>query len=157
MSLRWLLITPWPHPDKHFELHSATHALLVAPPVCEAAERIFQIFGQDTLDNLLPLAAEIKLAHAGLPEPPPWRRPADYQAPQPGWLRIHGFTSKPELQKLNRNSIYCFVNRRLVRDRLLMHAVSEAYRNILRAHFVSRGAAVCRDAAPGGGRQRPPG
>ncbi len=119
------------YPGKHFELHSATHALLVAPPVREAAERIFQIFGQDTLDKLLPLAAEIKLEHAGLPEPPPWRRPADYQAPQPGWLRIHGFTSKPELQKLNRNSIYCFVNRRLVRDRLLMHAVSEAYRNIL--------------------------
>src|SRR5271156_537012 len=119
------------YPGKHFELHSATHALLVAPPVREAAERIFQIFGQDTLDNLLPLAAEIKLEHAGLPEPPPWRRPADYQAPQPGLLRISGFASKPELQKLNRNSIYCFVNRRLVRDRLLMHAVSEAYRNIL--------------------------
>ena len=119
------------HPGKHFELHSATHALLVAPPVRQAAERIFQIFGQDTLDQLLPLAAEIELARAGLPEPPPWRRPADYQAPEPGWLRITGFTSKPELEKLNRNSIYCFVNRRLVRDRLLMHAVSEAYRNIL--------------------------
>jgi DNA mismatch repair protein MutL len=119
------------HADKHFELHSATHALLVAPPVQQAAERIFQIFGQDTLDQLLPLAAEVELARAGLPEPPPWRRPADYQAPPPGWLRITGFTSKPELEKLNRNSIYCFVNRRLVRDRLLMHAVSEAYRNIL--------------------------
>jgi DNA mismatch repair protein MutL len=119
------------HPDKHFELHSATHALLVAPPVQRAAERIFQIFGQDVLDQLLPLAAEVELARAGLPEPPPWRRPAEYQAPPPGWLRISGFTSKPELEKLNRNSIYCFVNRRLVRDRLLMHAVSEAYRNIL--------------------------
>jgi DNA mismatch repair protein MutL len=119
------------HADKHFELHSATHALLVAPPVKQAAERIFQIFGKDTLDQLLPLAAEVELARAGLPEPPPWRRPADYQAPAPGWLRITGFTSKPELEKLNRNSIYCFVNRRLVRDRLLMHAVSEAYRNIL--------------------------
>jgi DNA mismatch repair protein MutL len=119
------------HPDKHFELHSATHALLVAPPVRQAAERIFQIFGQGTLDQLLPLAAEIELAHAGLPEPPPWKRPADYQAPKPGWLRLTGFTSKPELEKLNRNSIYCFVNRRLVRDRLLLHAVSEAYRNIL--------------------------
>jgi DNA mismatch repair protein MutL len=119
------------HPDKHFELHSATHALLVAPPVRHAAERIFQIFGKDTLDQLLPLAAEVELARAGLPEPPPWKRQADYQAPKPGRLRITGFTSKPELQKLNRNSIYCFVNRRLVRDRLLMHAVSEAYRNIL--------------------------
>ena len=119
------------HADKHFELHSATHALLVAPPVQQAAERIFQIFGQDTLEQLLPLAAEVEFARAGLPEPPPWRRPADYQAPPPGWLRMTGFTSKPELEKLNRNSIYCFVNRRLVRDRLLMHAVSEAYRNIL--------------------------
>jgi DNA mismatch repair protein MutL len=119
------------HADKHFELHSATHALLVAPPVRQPAERIFQIFGQTTLDQLLPLAAEIELAHAGLPEPPPWKRPADYKALPPGWLRITGFTSKPELEKLNRNSIYCFVNRRLVRDRLLMHAVSEAYRNIL--------------------------
>jgi DNA mismatch repair protein MutL len=119
------------HPDKHFELHSATHALLVAHPVKHAAERIFQIFGQDTLDQLLPLAAEVELARPGLPEPPPWRRPADYQPPPPGWLRMSGFTSKPELEKLNRNSIYCFVNRRLVRDRLLMHAVSEAYRNIL--------------------------
>src|SRR6202161_2123856 len=119
------------HPDKHFELHSATHALLVAPPVRQAAERIFQIFGQETLDQLLPLAAEVELARAGLPEPPPWRRPAGYPAAEPGWLRITGFTSKPELEKLNRNSIYCFVNRRLVRDRVLMHAVSEAYRNIL--------------------------
>jgi DNA mismatch repair protein MutL len=119
------------HPGKHFELHSATHALLIAPPVRQPAERIFQIFGQETLDQLLPLAAEIDLERAGLPEPPPWRRPADYQAPEPGLLRVSGFASKPELQKLNRNSIYCFVNRRLVRDRLLMHAVSEAYRNIL--------------------------
>jgi DNA mismatch repair protein MutL len=119
------------HPDKHFELHSATHALLVAPPVRQAAERIFQIFGQATLDQLLPLAAEVELARAGLPEPPPWKRDADYQAPEPGWLRVSGFVSKPELEKLNRNSIYCFVNRRLVRDRLLLHAVSEAYRNIL--------------------------
>jgi DNA mismatch repair protein MutL len=119
------------HPDKHFELHSATHALLIAPPVREPAERIFQIFGQATLDQLLPLAAEMELARAGLPEPPPWKRPANYQSPAPGRLRVTGFTSKPELEKLNRNSIYCFVNGRLVRDRLLLHAVSEAYRNIL--------------------------
>src|SRR6202000_3233785 len=34
-------------------------------------------------------------------------------------------------QKLNRNSIYIFVNKRLIRDRLLLHAVTEAYRNII--------------------------
>jgi DNA mismatch repair protein MutL len=44
---------------------------------------------------------------------------------------VHGFVSKPEIQKLNRNSIYVFVNGRLIRDRLIQHAIIEAYRNIL--------------------------
>jgi DNA mismatch repair protein MutL len=44
---------------------------------------------------------------------------------------MHGFVSKPEIQKLNRNSIYIFVNGRLIRDRLIQHAIVEAYRNIL--------------------------
>src|ERR1700758_1070434 len=116
------------HPDKHFELHSATNALLIAPPVQKAAERIFQIFGKGTLDQLLPFAAERPFDRAGLPEPPPWKRD-DYAPPDPGLLRVSGFVSKPELQKLNRNSIYIFVNQRLIRDRLILHAVSEAYRN----------------------------
>lgn len=119
------------HPQKHFELHSATHALLIAPPVRKLSERIYQIFGGETLDQLLPVAAELQLPHAGLPEPPPWKRPGDYKPTQPGMLRLTGYLSKPELQKLNRNSIYVFVNHRLVRDRLILHAVSDAYRNIL--------------------------
>jgi DNA mismatch repair protein MutL len=119
------------HPDKHFELHSATHSLLVAPPVKKPEERIFQIFGKETLDQLLSMAAERVFDRAGLPEPPPWKRDEDYAAPDPGFLRIKGFISKPELQKLNRNSIYVFVNQRLIRDRLILHAVSEAYRNVL--------------------------
>src|SRR6202012_4193178 len=119
------------HPEKHFELHSATHALLIAPPVQKPAERIFQIFGKDTLDQLIPTAAERPFDRAGLPEPPPWKRDEDYTAPDPGFLRMSGFVSKPELQKLNRNSIYIFVNQRLIRDRLILHAVSEAYRNVI--------------------------
>jgi len=119
------------HPDKHFELHSATNALLIAPPVRKASERIYQVFGNDTLDQLIPLAAERRFDRAGVPEPPPWKRDEDYQPPDPGFLRVSGFVSKPELQKLNRNSIYIFVNQRLIRDRLILHAVSEAYRNII--------------------------
>src|ERR1700744_2238423 len=119
------------HPEKHFELHSATHALLIAPPVQKPAERIFQIFGKDTLDQLIPTAAERPFDRAGLPEPPPWKRDEDYTAPDPGFLRMSGFVSKPELQKLNRNSIYVFVNQRLIRDRLILHAVSEADRNVI--------------------------
>ncbi|WP_158794633.1 DNA mismatch repair endonuclease MutL [Granulicella sp. L60] len=119
------------HPTRHFELHSATQALLVAPAVANAADRLFQIFGKDTTSYMLPTAAEIDFTRAGLPEPPPWKREADYAPPEPGFLRLTGFVSKPELQKLNRNSIYVFVNQRLIRDKLILHALSEAYRNIL--------------------------
>jgi DNA mismatch repair protein MutL len=119
------------HPSRHFELHSATQALLVAPAVPTASDRLFQIFGRDTAALMLPTAAEIDFARAGLPEPPPWKREADYAPPDPGFLRISGFVSKPELQKLNRNSVYVFVNHRLVRDRVVLHALTEAYRNII--------------------------
>ena len=119
------------HPEKHFELLSATHSIVSAPPVAPTAERIYQIFGKDTLAQLLPVAAEIPLAHAGLPAPPPWKKDPDEPARDPGTLRLTGFYSKPELQKLNRNSIYIFVNKRLIRDRLLMHAITEAYRNVI--------------------------
>ena len=37
-------------------------------------------------------------------------------------FRLRGFVSGPQVQKLNRNSIYLFVNGRLIRDRLLLHA-----------------------------------
>ncbi len=141
------------HPEKHFELHSATNALLVAPPVDGHRERVYQVFGKETLDQLIPLAAVQALERVGLPQPPPWRRDPDKPAfiqhveeqddaartgvssphePAPhGELRLHGFVSKPEIQKLNRNSIFIFVNGRLIRDRLIQHALTEAYRNIL--------------------------
>ncbi|MCU1223102.1 MAG: mismatch repair protein MutL [Edaphobacter sp.] len=119
------------HFNKHFELHSATQALLVAPAVANAADRLFQIFGKETSSYMLPTTAELDFARAGLPEPPPWKREEDYTPPDPGYLRLTGFVSKPELQKLNRNSIYVFVNQRLIRDKLILHALSEAYRNIL--------------------------
>src|SRR6266850_2239671 len=121
------------HPEKHFELHSATNALLVAPPVAGHRERVYQVFGQETLDQLIPLAAVQPLEHVGLPQPPPWRRDPEEAAvrPEPGEIRMHGFVSKPEIQKLNRNSIFIFVNGRLFRDRPIQHALTEAYRNIL--------------------------
>jgi DNA mismatch repair protein MutL len=119
------------HAEKHFELVSASNTLVSAPPVSRPAERIYQIFGKDTLAQLLPVAAETQLDRAGIPEPPPWKRDPDEPPRNPGAVRLSGFYSKPELQKLNRNSIYIFVNKRLIRDRLLLHAIAEAYRNII--------------------------
>src|SRR3954463_7476673 len=122
------------HPDKHFELHSATNALLIAAPVKTHGERIYQVFGKETLEQLVPLAAALPLERVGIPQPPPGAKKfeeEDYSAPVPGELRLHGFVSKPEIQKLNRNSIFVFVNGRLIRDRIVQHAITEAYRNIL--------------------------
>ena len=119
------------HPEKHFELVSSSHTLVAAPPVTRPAERIYQIFGKETLSQLLPVAAELPLDRVGLPEPPPWKKDPDEPARIPGTLRLTGFFSKPELQKLNRNSIYIFVNKRLIRDRLLIHGITEAYRNVI--------------------------
>src|SRR3954451_670520 len=109
------------HPEKHFELHSATNAVLIAAPVATHSDRIYQLFGRETLDELIPLAATIPLERVGLPPRPAWLRRDDdepQEPPTPGELRVHGFVSKPEIQKLNRNSIYIFVNGRLIRDRL---------------------------------------
>jgi DNA mismatch repair protein MutL len=119
------------HPEMHWELHSAANAMLTAPPVASHAERIYQVFGKQTLEELVPLAAQMALERVGLPEPPPWRRQPEYEAPTPGELRLHGFTSKPEIQKLNRNSIFIFVNGRLIRDKVVMHGILEGYRNII--------------------------
>ena len=119
------------HPTRHFELHTTTQALLVAPAVANAGERLFQIFGAETASLMLPVTAEMDFRHGGLPEPPPWKREEDYERPDPGFIRLSGFVAKPELQRLNRNSIYVFVNSRLIRDRLVLHAMSEAYRNVI--------------------------
>ena len=124
------------HPEKHFELHSATNAMLVAPPVAGYSERVYQVFGKETLDQLIPVASRQALEHVGLPQPPPWRRKevdedGEVTEKDPGEMRIHGFISKPEIQKLNRNSIFVFVNGRTIRDRLIQHALTEAYRNII--------------------------
>jgi DNA mismatch repair protein MutL len=124
------------HPEKHFELHSATNAMLVAPPVAGYSERVYQVFGKETLDQLIPVASRQALERVGLPQPPPWRRKeadddGEVAEKDPGEMRIHGFVSKPEIQKLNRNSIFVFVNGRTIRDRLIQHALTEAYRNII--------------------------
>ena len=126
------------HPEKHFELHSATNAMLVAPPVAGYSERVYQVFGKETLDQLIAVAAVQPLEHVGLPQPPPWRRKEEEEdserrcaSTDPGEMRLHGFVSKPEIQKLNRNSIFVFVNGRLIRDRLVQHGLTEAYRNII--------------------------
>jgi DNA mismatch repair protein MutL len=46
---------------------------------------------------------------------------------------LGGLISGPHVQKLNRNSVFLFVNGRLIRDKLILHAVTSAYYNLMPA------------------------
>lgn len=54
--------------------------------------------------------------------------PIDEQA---GVLRIWGFAGSPTLSRAGRDAQFCFVNGRFVRDKVVAHAVREAYRDVL--------------------------
>ena len=113
------------HPDRHFLLKTPTQEILNCSPVEKLADRVYQIFGRQSLDELTEIPATEAAVRSAITEPP---LEAEERA---ATLRVSGFTSRPEVQRSNRNGIYIFVNRRLVRDRLLLHAISEAYRNIV--------------------------
>ncbi|MGL6040651.1 MAG: DNA mismatch repair endonuclease MutL, partial [Deefgea sp.] len=48
-----------------------------------------------------------------------------------GTLRLHGITGSPTLGKTSREAQFFFVNGRFVRDKVVMHALREAYRDVL--------------------------
>jgi DNA mismatch repair protein MutL len=98
-------------PHIHFVVKSGKFEILAAPPAADRRERIFQVFGADLLDEMV-----------------------DHDQKLPGLgLKIHVFTSRPQVQKYNRNSMYFFVNGRAVREKVLFHAYTEAYQNVLPA------------------------
>ncbi len=113
------------HPDRQFLLKTPTQEILNCAPVEKLADRIYQIFGRQALEELTEIPANEAPVRSAITEP---QLEADEQS---ATIRVTGFTSRPEVQRPNRNGIYIFVNRRLVRDRLLLHAISEAYRNIV--------------------------
>jgi DNA mismatch repair protein MutL len=118
------------HPNKSFRLASLGNEILHVSPVASLRERVYQVMGGQTLEQLIEMApVERRMT---FPAPLGAEEEAETSSEAP-LLRVFGFTSRPEVHKLNRNNIYFFVNRRLVRDRLILHAITEAYRNILPA------------------------
>ena len=106
-ELGWMvnLVTQYSfvHTDKHFYLEHNGRTLIDVPPVKTLDERVYQHFGKKMLDELIPFSGERD------------------------WLKVRGLTSTPNYFKTSRNYQYLFVNGRLVRDRVLNHAVLEAY------------------------------
>lgn len=48
-----------------------------------------------------------------------------------GSLRLYGAIAKPTFAKGKTDKQYCFVNRRFVKDKVMLHAVKQAYRDVL--------------------------
>jgi DNA mismatch repair protein MutL len=108
------------HPKKSFQLTHGVSQLLDVTPVETLQERVYQVFGNQTLEDLIDLdyvERELEVVEA------------DDRSTRVFALR--GFVSGPQVQKMNRNSIFLFVNGRLIRDRLLLHALSSAYYNLM--------------------------
>ena len=113
------------HPDKQFVLKTPTQEIINAAAVETMAERVYQLFGRQALDELFELLPVRSPMRAAITEA---ELTSEERAAE---LVVRGFASRPEVQRGNRNGIYVFVNKRLVRDRLILHAIHEAYRNVL--------------------------
>ncbi len=105
-------------PEKTFLLASDGKELLDVTPVEKLRDRVYQVFGSQTLDELVDIGVRRLASRAG---------ESSGEAP----YTMRGFVSRPQVQKLNRNSIFLFINGRLIRDRLLLHAITSAYRNLI--------------------------
>ncbi|MDQ2841497.1 MAG: DNA mismatch repair endonuclease MutL, partial [Acidobacteriota bacterium] len=114
-------------------LHHEGRTLLSVTPVSSLRDRAFQVFGAEIIEELIDIGP--KLLEFRLP--PPYAAPHCSNAPEAkaeGELvqfALEGLISGPHVQKLNRNSVFLFVNGRLIRDKVLLHAISAAYHNLM--------------------------
>lgn len=95
------------HPSVRFQFIHEQQALLDLPPAASILERLATIWGAEIGRQLSPIEA------------------------REGGLLLSGFVSPPTWSRAARDAQYLFVNGRMVRDRVLLHALSEAYRHIL--------------------------
>ncbi|MEO8128957.1 MAG: DNA mismatch repair endonuclease MutL [Bryobacteraceae bacterium] len=111
------------HPAKSFQLVNGVNELLGVTPVEQLRDRVYQVFGASVLEELVNIGYREKELRLGVS--------AEDPDPVERVFALRGFVSRPQVQKMNRNSVFLFVNGRLIRDRLLMHALSAAYHNLI--------------------------
>ncbi len=95
------------YPEVEFKLDHADKKIVDVPSVRSAQERVFQLLGEKLADSMVPLEFERE------------------------GVRIRGFTSLPHEQRNNSHSLYLYVNGRMVRDKVLTHAIRFAYRDLI--------------------------
>jgi DNA mismatch repair protein MutL len=93
-------------PETGFVLRESGKDLLSYPP-SSLRERVEIVLGGDLLANLVPVQFGI------------------------GRSKLHGYVSRGDQTRANRYMQFYFVNRRYVRDRVLSHAVNQAYESLI--------------------------
>ncbi|HJU41220.1 MAG TPA: DNA mismatch repair endonuclease MutL [Vicinamibacterales bacterium] len=89
------------YPEVGFTLVSSGRKILAVPPVTNLPDRLYQIYGDR--QDLIPIEREF------------------------GGLRLHGFIAALAEQGPVRGPQHVFVNRRIVKDRTIAHAILDAY------------------------------
>lgn len=97
------------HPEIRFTLQSGDRVLLDAVSVSSVRDRIYQVFGEHFMDNLVEFSGSS------------------------GDVKVFGYSSRPHEQRTNAYSQYFYVNRRMVRDKVINGAVRQAYRRSMPA------------------------
>jgi DNA mismatch repair protein MutL len=111
------------HPEKAFELRHGGSDLLGVTPVPALRDRVYQVFGARLLEDLVDIGYKEQTLTLGAED--------DDINVGGRVFALRGFVSRPQVQKANRTSVYLFVNGRLIRDKLLMHALGSAYHNLI--------------------------
>jgi DNA mismatch repair protein MutL len=95
------------HPGLRVRFTHEQQTLLDLPPAATTLDRLASIWGAEISRQLIPIED------------------------REGSVLLSGFVSPPTWSRASRDAQYLFVNGRAVRDRLLLHALSEAYRHTL--------------------------
>jgi DNA mismatch repair protein MutL len=111
-------------PGVHFELRRDERPPIVWPAVSDTLDRIAAVLGEAEADALQRAECDEAGGH------------------------IEAYVSGPEATRTNANALYLYVNGRPVRDKVMRHALLQAYRDVLpRGRFPS--AVVFLTLAPG--------
>ena len=103
----WLARLAMVRPEIHIEAQRDDRLAMIWPACRDPRDRIAAILSDDDAASLVEV---------------------DQQAPA---CRVHAFVSTPERTRANGQGLFLFVNGRPVRDRLLRHALIEAYRELI--------------------------
>lgn len=94
-------------PDVSFRYRSEGQVLYDLPAGADLAERAAILLGREAAGHMIALEQEA------------------------GPIKLSGLLGLPSLSRSGPDQIFTFVNRRFVRDRILMHAIGQAYRGFM--------------------------